>query len=105
MRKPQFKKFKNHIPPAGFYIFKDYKGKEEKVYAQQPEYQYGNVYSIFITYPNTRKKTGNCDFGIYRWINRYTGHTSETPTEWREMTEDEITEFKKELYRFDRKKD
>ncbi len=107
----RWKTFKNSIfTKEGFYAIRrrnqhtDEVGETTFVFAHTPEKHYTNCYSFFTVTPNTRDgpEIGH-DFGIYTWVNSYSSACSyNSPTEWREMTDEEIDELKEKLFNFRR---
>jgi hypothetical protein len=95
---------KSMFRKGGFIVLQYADGREEKVYANPPERHYPRCYSFLAITPNTRDKKGCSDFGRYVWVN-HIGCGSERPVKWRRMTPDEVKDFRKHLYQFDRPKD
>lgn len=91
---PHFKKFKNRsITKPGFYVLKYKYGPQRFVYATKDDGSNDDWdRSFHVTMINTRDKDTCHDFGEYVWPNHHTGYG---PMEWREMSPQEVVEFKK----------
>lgn len=93
-------KFKDQMfDKAGFYVLGFSHQEDIFCWCDEPENQYGNVYSFMCITPNTRDKDTCHDFGIYMWPNHYRGYP---PISWRKMNVYEILGFSSQLFQFGR---
>lgn len=103
----KFHSFKDKIPENGGFLVLRYGNsfglkKEKYVWADKPTHHYGHSWSFYTCLPGITGD-GEIDSGLYEWT-AASRFDEWKVTDWRYMTTEEESEYRKKLYRFDRPK-